>query len=58
VPGAPIAAYLDKTFDIEVDFLPEVTLNRVLTVNNLPEAIDLFLGKVIDPGLRVNPGLS
>jgi len=44
--GASVATNLNKTLDVKVNFLPQVTLNLKLTVNELSEAINLVFCKV------------
>jgi hypothetical protein len=47
MPDTPIAANFHKAFDIKVDIFPKLSLNLMLPVNNLPEAINLLFGKFI-----------
>jgi hypothetical protein len=44
MPDAAIAANLNKALDVEVNLLSQLTLNIILPVNNLSEAINLILG--------------
>jgi len=54
MPATPIATNLDQTPDILFYRFPQFTLNPVLAVNSLPDAINLILGKAIRLGLRAN----
>jgi hypothetical protein len=56
-----IAANLNQALNVKVNLFPKLTLNPVLPVNELPETINLILGKVThlsswtDTGLVQNP---
>jgi hypothetical protein len=58
MPHTSIAANLDQALDVKVNLLPELTLNSVLPINVLSEAINLILGKITHPGLWIDTGLS
>jgi hypothetical protein len=57
VPAAPIAANLNEALDVEVNFLPQLTLDIMPFVDNLPETIDLVFSQVTYLGIGVNLGL-
>ena len=57
VPETPVAAYLNEALDIKVNLFPEVTFNLAFPVNNLPEAVNFFLGKVIHFCIRCDSSL-
>jgi hypothetical protein len=54
----PIAANLNETFDVKVNLFSKFTLDPILVTDKVSEAINLVIGKVIHPGIRVNAGLS
>jgi hypothetical protein len=58
MPDTPIATNLNETLDIEVNLFSQVTLNYILTVNNLPEAINLVFSEAIRLGISTNTRLS
>jgi len=58
VPDASIAANLNETFNIKADHLPELTLNLVLTVNELSNAINFLIRESIYFGSRIDASLS
>jgi len=58
VPDTPIAANFNKAFDIKVNLSSKLPLNLILTVNNLPEAINLYFSKIIGINLRIDTSLS
>jgi hypothetical protein len=49
MPEATVAADLHESFDVEVDFAPEVAFNGEMTVNIFPDTGDFFFGQVTDP---------
>jgi hypothetical protein len=57
MPDTSIATNLDQALDIKVNLLPEFTLNPILPVNSLSEAVYLILGKVTHLGLWIDTGL-
>jgi len=58
MPETAITANLDQALDIEINLFSKVTLNPVLFVNNLSKTIDFLLGKILNPGIRGDLGLS
>jgi hypothetical protein len=58
VPVTPIATNLDKALNVKVNLFSEVTLNPVLSVNYLPQAINLILSEVVQLSFRAYFGLS
>jgi hypothetical protein len=57
MPDAPIATNLNKALDVEVNLFSQVTLNPIPPVNNLAEAINLFLSEVAYLGIWINTSL-
>jgi len=58
VPATAVAPDFNEAFDIEVNLFAEVALDRVLPVNNFPEADHFFLSEVAYLGLRADISLS
>src|SRR5436309_140322 len=58
VPQAPVGADLDEAFDVQRDFATEVTLDLVAPVDELAQAVDLLLGEIPHPRVRVDVGLG
>ena len=58
MPEPAITANLDQALDIEINLFSKVTLNPVLFVDNLSKVIDFLLGKVLNPRIRGDLGLS
>ena len=54
----PIATNLNETLDVKVNLFSKFTLDPILATDKVSEAINLVIGKVIHPGIRVNVGLS
>src|SRR4029079_13867757 len=58
MPHAPIGADLDEPLDVQRDLSPEVTLDLVAPVDELPEPVDLLLGEITDPRVGVDVRLG
>jgi len=58
VPDTPIAANFNKALDIKVNLSSKLSLNLMLPVNNLPEAINLPFSKTVCLNLRIDTSLS
>ena len=54
VTYAPVASDIHQPFYIHGDFSPQVTLYFCHFLNYLPNIIDLFVGKVLHPLVRIN----
>src|SRR5215212_9681759 len=52
VPDPTVAADLHQPLDVEVDLAPQIAFHRVLTVDDLADPVDLFLGQVPHPLVR------
>src|SRR5450755_2425305 len=53
-----VRADLDETLDVQGNFAAQVSLDLVAPVDDLAEPVDLLLGKVAHPGVRVDVGLG
>jgi hypothetical protein len=51
---AAVRADLDETLDVERDLAPQVPFDLVAAVDQLAEPVDLLLGEVPYPGVRVD----
>jgi len=58
VSQASVTTNLDEALDIKIYLFSELPLNFVISVNDLPEAIYLFLGKVTDFDISTDPSLG
>jgi len=58
MPATPIAPDFNEAFDIKSGLSPKLTLNLVLAVNGLSEAVDFLFSKVTHLGIRADIGLS
>jgi len=54
VTQAPVTSDIHETFDIELDFFPEIALNPSFILNNLADLASLFLGEVFDSGIDIH----
>ena len=55
---AAVRADLDQALDVERDLAAQVALDLVAAVDQLAEPVDLLLGEVADPGVRVDVRLG
>jgi len=53
-----IATNLNKAFYIKVNLFSKVALHLTITVNYFTEPIDLFFGKVLRSGIRIDTSLT
>jgi len=58
VPTTPVAANLDETLNVEVNLFSKLTLNLVLSVNQLSESINFFFSQLVYLTLRSDAGAS
>ena len=58
MPETAVTANFNEALDIKVNFFPEVTLNLILPVNNLPETVNLIFSKTIRFGISTNTCLG
>jgi len=52
-----IASNIDKPFDVEIDFLPEITFYSISLVNDLAYAVYLIISEIPDFNIRANSRL-
>ena len=50
---AAVRADLDQALDVQRHFAPQVALDLVAAVDQLAEPVDLLLGQIADPRVRV-----
>ena len=55
---AAVRADLDETLDVERDLAPQVAFDLVAAVDQLAQPVDLLLGEVPHPGVRVDVRLG
>src|SRR5262245_49060250 len=55
---APVRTDLLEALDVQRDLTAKVALNLVAAVDDVAQAIDLLLGQVTDPGIRVDVRLG
>jgi hypothetical protein len=58
MPDASVAANLSEALDVKVNPFSKFTLNPILPVNKLTEAVNLILGKVTYLDIRIDASLS
>jgi hypothetical protein len=57
VPHTAVTANLNQSADIKVCLFSEIAFNRELTINDLTNLVDLFLGQIVSLDIMFNPGL-
>ena len=58
VAQAAVRADLDQALDVQGHLAAQVALDLVAPVDDLAQPVDLLLGEVPDPGVRVDVGLG
>jgi hypothetical protein len=57
MPDTSVAPDLSEALEIKVNFFSQLTLNPVLVVNKLSEAVDFFFSKVTHLSIRTDISL-
>src|SRR3954447_18194862 len=57
VPDATVALDFDQSLDVHADCAAQIAFYRILFVHGLANAVDLFLGQVVDASVGVDIGL-
>jgi hypothetical protein len=58
VPESPVTSYIHKAFYVQGNFCAEPAFNLIIRLQNVPERIELFLGKIVDHSFGVYPGFD
>jgi hypothetical protein len=55
--NAAVTSDLHQSFDIHLDFAPQITLNLVILVDVFSKAGDILIRQFMDAGVRIHTGI-
>jgi len=58
MPYPTVRANFDEPLYVETDLTPEVTFDLIPLVNDLTDAVDLIIGKILDLNIGIDPDLG